>query len=105
MLEAHEAREDAQDVAEFAQAFEAAIGGDRDVGGESQAEQIHEINFAIRVAEANHVAGAPAAFLQRFDRVFDAARVKSRRNELPVPSGRKPSAGRSSVERLPGKDR
>ena len=35
MFELHEAREDAEDVTEFAPAFEAAIGGFGDVGGEA----------------------------------------------------------------------
>src|SRR5271156_6329938 len=58
MLELHEAREHAEDVAEFAPAFEAAVGGFSYVGGEAESEQIQEIEFALGVAEADYVAGA-----------------------------------------------
>ena len=40
MFELHEAGEDAEDVAEFAPAFEAAVGGFGYVGGEAESEEI-----------------------------------------------------------------
>src|ERR1700723_1646754 len=73
MLELHEAGEYAENVAELAPAFEAAVGGFGYVGGEAESEEIQEIEFALGVAEADHVAGAAGIFLQGRDRVFDAA--------------------------------
>src|SRR5580698_5200155 len=73
MLELHEAREDAEDVAEFAPTLEAAIGGFGDVGGEAEREEIEEIKFALSVTETDHVAGAVAIFFQGFKSVFEAA--------------------------------
>jgi hypothetical protein len=40
MLELHETSEDAENVAEFAPAFEAAVGGFSYVGGEAESEEI-----------------------------------------------------------------
>jgi hypothetical protein len=95
MFELHEAREDTEDVTEFAPTFEAAIGGFGDVGGETESEEVDEVQFALRVTEANYVAGAAAIF-SRASRVCSTPRlVKSFRKELPVPRGRRPSVGRS----------
>ena len=61
MLEAsHEAGEDAENVAEFAPAFETAVGGFGDVCGEAESEEIQKIKFASRVAETDYVAAAAA---------------------------------------------
>lgn len=74
MLKRRQAREHAQNITEFAPAFETAISGFGDVCGEAESEQIEEIKFALRVAETDDVAGAAAIFLQRCDGMFYAAR-------------------------------
>ena len=57
MFELHEAGEDAEDVAEFTPAFEAAVGGFGYVGGEAEGEEIQEVELTLGVAEADYVAG------------------------------------------------
>ena len=98
MLSSHEAGEDSEDVAEFAPAFETAVGGFGDVGGEAESEEIQEIEFASGVAETDYVAASGGFLSFSASIVCSMPRlVKSFRKELPVPSGRRPRVGRPWV--------
>ena len=93
-------RKDAENIARLAQRLKRRLATSPTSAAKSQTQQIDEIEFAARVPQPNHVAGRRAP-LRRASIVCSTPRVvKSRRKELPVPSGRNPSAGRPCRQRL-----
>ena len=106
MFELHEACEDAEDVAEFAPAFEAAVGGFADIGGKAQAQEIQEVDFTLRRGGGGSRRRSGVYFFVALRScVRRRALVKSFRKELPVPSGKKAERGAAIGFRLRGKAR
>ena len=94
-VETGQRKENRSDVSELSPGAETASAQSGHIGGKAHAQQIDVVNHAAAMAQAQDVARTAAARQEGFDGVLDAASLKSRRKELPVPSGRKASVGRS----------
>ena len=91
-IQLRDAHEDSEQIAEMAERFESPIGERANIRGEPDAEKIERISFAAAVRRAS--LDRRAACGRRESPCSEASApsvVKSRRNELPVPSGKNPS--------------
>ena len=72
-IEPRQANQHTENISEFSEALEAAIGYGRDVSREAHAQQIGEVEFAGCVGEAQDVAGAAPPGENRLNGVLGAA--------------------------------
>src|ERR1700722_8864797 len=114
MLQCHEPIEHAQNISVLAPTFETPVRGFSHVRRKTEAQQVDEVKFAVCVAQPDHIARSASVFLQRLQRVFDAAirkiskeRIARAEREKPkrwtiVPSNRRKRFRKKAVHDFKG---
>jgi hypothetical protein len=74
MLKPSKAGENTENVTELTPFLETAVRQFGNIRRKAEAEQIQEVDFTLRVAKADHIAGAAITVFESFDGVLDAAR-------------------------------
>src|SRR5271156_4635861 len=96
MIKIDDVAEHGKNVSQLTPSFESPIGRFAHFGGEAQRQQIHEIDFAFAVTQADNVASATPAFAQGFDRVIHTTSSEVTQKRISCSERQKPKGRAAS---------